>query len=333
MELLIGTILSYFVALAANLRTSAVVARREKRLIKQLERESALRNSLLSTRPLRDEVRIACASLARSRHRLGVTAQEEPLWRLLSEDEFQVDFVEWLRAGAIDEGNAVKERLLHRMETALAHTGVSSEQAVFLRSRYFDALDRTVFANPILAAWRHQLSLDYLREQVAILRRRAEEAAGVYSPEKQATTLDRYCEKALAAWDIIDLSNLPEGDIHIATQQLLLRQLYMPLRVKVEPTGQGQGDAAPARVEVRRPPHRIREAGHRLAGEAGMPDRSKPHVPVGERLAKAHRLVVLGDPGGGKSTILCWMATAYLLRYKGDAALSEFPDVETRQAV
>ena len=330
MEIVLGTILSYLISLAANLRTDAIHVRREERLREQLGREDALRKAIASSRPLREALSAACAELARNRHRLGVTPQEKPLWRLLSDEAFQVDLVEWFMAGGIEEGNAVKERLLRRMETALAHTSASPEQIAFLRSDYFDMVEKSVFAHPILAHWRYQLSLDYLREQVAVLRRRAEEAAGVYSAEKQKDALDRYSDKALAAWDIIDLSNLPEGDIHIATQKLLLRQLYMPLRIEVESTRRGEGDdAALARLEEQREARRHREAGHFFTDEPDWPDRTESRSPVGERLGVSRRLVVLGDPGGGKTTMLRWMATAYLLRHKGDDAFSQIPDTQT----
>ena len=42
---------------------------------------------------------------------------------------------------------------------------------------------------PILAAWRHQLSIDFLREQVAFLRQKAEEAAGIYSADRRQAAL------------------------------------------------------------------------------------------------------------------------------------------------
>src|SRR5207237_1079327 len=128
---------------------------------------------------------------------------------------------------------------------------------------YFEAIEKAVYAHPILAHWRHQLSLDYLREQMAVLRQRADEAVGIYSPEKQKAALERYCAKALAAWDIIDLSNLPEGDVHMASQKLLLRQLYMPLRIEVEPTNRGEGDDMTlVRLEELREARRHLEAGH-----------------------------------------------------------------------
>jgi HEAT repeat protein len=248
----------------------------------------------------------------------------------LSDEAFQADLAEWLMAGDIKEGDAAKARLMRWMEIALTSTSASAEQVAFVKSGYFDAVDKAVFAHPILAHWRHQLSLDYLREQVAVLRRQAEEAAGVYSPERQKAALDCYCGKALAAWDIIDLSNLPEGDIQMATQKLLLRALYMPLRVEIEHSKLGEDhDGVLARLEEQRESRRHCEAGHRFTAETDRLSRAKSCAPIGECLATYRRLVVLGDPGGGKTTMLRWMATAYLLRHKADDAFRQIPDVDT----
>ncbi len=325
METLLGALLAYIIGLAANERTGAILKRREARLNEELDNEEALRRALASHRSLRDELRGACVELARNRDHLGVTPQEEPLWRLLSDHIFQADLAEWLMAGGIAEGNVAKERLIRTMEGVLAQGDASPEQIDFLKTGYFEALDKVILSHPTLAHWRHQLSLDYLRQQVAVLRARADEAAGQYSPERQKSALDRYCEMALAAWDIIELGNLPEGDVDIVAQKLLLRQLYMPLRIKVEATNRAKGDdAALANIEEQREAHRQREAGHR-SSEA--PDESRN--PVGERLGVSRRLVVLGDPGGGKTTMLRWMATAYLLQHKGDPAFDQIPDTST----
>src|SRR5262249_23029598 len=154
---------------------------------------------LASSRSIRDEVRATCIELARNRTQLGVSSQEDPLWRLLSDESFQVDLTDWLMAGGIVEGTAAKDRLLRTIELALSDAGVNPEQIAYLNTNYFEAVDKAVFAHPALAHWRHQLSLDYLRDQVTVLRRCAEEAAGVFSTEKQKAALDRYCEKALTA--------------------------------------------------------------------------------------------------------------------------------------
>lgn len=52
-------------------------------------------------------------------------------------------------------------------------------------------------------------------------------------------------------------------------------------------------------------------------------------MPVGERLSQAKHLVVLGDPGAGKTTLTRWIATAYLLRLKHDEDWKELPDIKT----
>ncbi|MHB9132645.1 MAG: HEAT repeat domain-containing protein, partial [Armatimonadota bacterium] len=320
-------ILSFVISLAANASTESVHQSRERMLNEVLHDEDALRNALDSRHSLYDELRAACAELAQNRTLFHITPQEASLWQLLTDDIFQAELTGWFMAGGIEEGNAVKDQLLQTIEVALYNSGANEEQVAFLKTDYFNALERTIFSHPILANWRHQLSLDYLRNQVTTLRMYAEEAAGVYSSERQKTALDHYCEKALSAWDIIDLSNLPEGDIHMATQKLLLRQLYMPLRITVEKSNRTEdAEVALAKLEEQREARRHRAAGHLLIDEFNLPFFSESRSPVGERLNIAHRLVVLGDPGGGKTTMLRWMATAYLLRYKEDEAFNQIPD-------
>ena len=132
----------------------------------------------------------------------------------------------------------------------------------------------------------------------------------------------RYRQLALDSCDLIDLANMPP-DRELATRQLELRLLYVPLRVRVEiPAGGEEGEAALVALERRR------EAWRRpsLAAEPS------PAVPVGERLGKARQLVILGDPGAGKSTMVRWIATSYLLRLNRDPDWSHLPDVQTLPA-
>ena len=51
------------------------------------------------------------------------------------------------------------------------------------KAEYFGMLERAIFSDSTLAHWRHQLSLDYLRDQVAKILHAAEQAAGIYSPD------------------------------------------------------------------------------------------------------------------------------------------------------
>ncbi len=327
-ELLLTNLLAYLINLASGERSAAIAASRQNKIARILDENDELRHALASTRNIRDELRAACTKLARFRTRFDVPTHEEPLWLMLADDLFQQDLVEWIMAGSIEEGNEVKKRILSAMERSLIEGGASSLEVECFKTNYFDTIDKTIFSHPILANWRHQLSLNYLRGQVAILREFAEEAAGIYSIERQTNSLNCYCEKALQLWDIIDLSNLPEGDVHMATQQLLLRQLYMPLRIEVDTTERENGDdRALARLEEQREFRRRQEAGHISHEESDNKEISR--VSIGERLGNTQRLVVLGDPGSGKTTMLRWMATAYLLRYKKDPAFNQLPDTKS----
>lgn len=136
----------------------------------------------------------------------------------------------------------------------------------------------------------------------------------------------RYRELALKSYDIIDLANLPEDDRHLATRQIEIRRLYLALRVRVETTsGTEINEEVIEQIEKRRKDVHRRASTH---GSAANDDRSRG-VPIGNRLAEVKRLVILGDPGAGKTTMLRWLATAYLLRLNQDADWKGLPDVAT----
>ena len=140
----------------------------------------------------------------------------------------------------------------------------------------------------------------------------------------------RYRELLLETCDIINLANLPEQDRHLAQRQLELRRLYVPLRAWVE-TSAGEKTIETDQEEKlwdaleERP---VATLHGRPAAEKMLP-KERQRVPVGERLVQSRRLVVLGDPGAGKTTLTRWIATAYLLRLKQDPNWEALPDVQT----
>ncbi len=140
---------------------------------------------------------------------------------------------------------------------------------------------------------------------------------------------EKYRRLLLETCDIINIANLPEQDRHLAQRQLELRRLYVPLRVWVErqaaeaPGEPGEEDRLWEAVERRRAAAR---------SGASEDERSRQRLPVGERLTQARRLVVLGDPGAGKTTLTRWIATAYLLRLKNDPDWQALPDVQSLPA-
>jgi hypothetical protein len=243
-SLLLGAAIGYLVNIASGERLQAIVDRRKRKLDEAIERTYATSDALASRRTLGDDIAAVCAELARNRETLGITTTEEPLWWLLSDQAFQADLTEWFVLGGIAEGAAVEARLVETMREALAAAGADEQHTASLTTQYLDDVGRAIFARPVLSRWRHQLSLDYLRGQVAALKVMAEENAGVYSEEKREAATAAYCEKALGAWGIIDTKSLPEGDALMAAQKLLLRELYIPLRVEVEAEREGHRGAA-----------------------------------------------------------------------------------------
>ena len=177
-DILLPNLLGYLLNLAAGERSAAVAATREQKLKDVIEKDESLRKALASTHSIRDEIRAACTELARNRAELGVPVHEEPLWQLLTDDVFQADLAEWLMAGGIAEGNVVKARILQAMETALTNGGASPEQIASFKAGYFEAVEKAVYAHPVLAHWRHQLSLASQVSKCPRLRR----PAGVTRP-------------------------------------------------------------------------------------------------------------------------------------------------------
>jgi NACHT domain len=133
----------------------------------------------------------------------------------------------------------------------------------------------------------------------------------------------RYQELLLRAVNAVDIADIVDpATLSDAPGSLVapeLRRLYVPLRVKTVmaaeiPDIAGTAGTADAATAGRR--------GERAEIESRR-------VPVGERLAAVPRLVVLGEPGAGKSTLVRWLATAYLLRQRSIRDWIGLPDIAT----
>ena len=135
----------------------------------------------------------------------------------------------------------------------------------------------------------------------------------------------RYRELLLETCDIVNLGNLPE-DRRLAQRELKLRLLYIPLRVWVDAkAGKENVEMIWEKIEKRR----ARATSLRWISRIEDVGSDRKRAPVGERLAKARRLVVLGDPGSGKTTLTRWLATSLLLHLKKDPDWRNLPDVKT----
>jgi len=139
----------------------------------------------------------------------------------------------------------------------------------------------------------------------------------------------RYRDLLLDTSDIINLANMPEQDRHIAQRQLELRRLYVPLRVWVEVGISQEKDELDQTDKLWESLEQRRATSLRGPLKEELERDKRKRYPIGERLEKARRLVVLGDPGSGKTTLTRWIATAFLLRLKNDLDFKELPDVAT----
>ena len=148
----------------------------------------------------------------------------------------------------------------------------------------------------------------------------------------RAAAEQRYRELLLEACDIINLTNLPDQDREIVQrqQELRLRSLYIPLRVHIEaPATARTAAATDDHILISMEERRAAAARGLSRTRGGVPRESRLRISVGERLKEAKRLIVLGDPGAGKTTLTRWIATVYLLRLKNDQAWRDVPDVQT----
>ncbi len=131
--------------------------------------------------------------------------------------------------------------------------------------------------------------------------------------------LNKYQDATLRQCDIIQLNRLPEGDRDMAMKRLLMRQLYVPLRITLEVDNE---DAEA--LEQSRQSMRLYNAGRGGEGKS----EGETH-PVAKRLGESRRLVILGDPGAGKTTLLRWFATAFLLRLTNNPDFDQMPDIDS----
>lgn len=246
---------------------------------------------------------------------------------LLTRPAFRSDLVTWLENWDFDDSAGVRSNLISQMAAHLTSRGVPAQSSIACATEIFERLDTQFFSIPAIAHWRHHIGLRALHEKIMELRDLAREQRGEFSEADQAQALQLYMESALKACDIIDLAGLPEEDRNLALKTIVLRQLYIPLRMRIESTS--EEELSLARLdEIERRRRTANKSYHDLTGR-DVGQQGAKAVSLGERLADQRKIVLLGDPGAGKTTLLRWIATAYLLRVRKDAELNELPDVKS----
>ncbi len=272
-------------------------------------------------RSLKEQLRLVGTETARLTAKTGNTPVEKQMLMLLTDEVFQEEMAVWLTAWKPAERKQAETVLAEQMVKAIHRGGAEEMHIQEFKAGYFDRIEKVVFSDPVLANWRLTLALhaafERLEELEAIIRAEGRETrqevrgqhrdtrekveemaaqqAGLqikrFSAPQRQQAEQRYRELALESCDIMDLHNLPESDRHMATrqQELKLRRLYVPLRVRVEiPADQEPGEPGEPDLEkIER--QRDEWQRQRVEGKGRKsPDREdendKHRVPVGERL-------------------------------------------------
>ncbi len=106
---------------------------------------------ILEATSIRAELMHIGTDVGQNRSPWGITAQEEPLFQLLTDGPFQSDLADWLESCHAPQGAACREKLEESMCAALESGGAAPEQAKNFQALYFDLFEYHVFANPVLA--------------------------------------------------------------------------------------------------------------------------------------------------------------------------------------
>jgi HEAT repeat protein len=326
----ISILVSYLISLAAGVRTEAILKKQtEKRQQKLAKIEKTQQiQSFKDYHALVGEMQSLGNQLVTETKQIADLPDEaKALIDLFAERDFLHELAQWLVMWDIEEGMKAQQVLESRMSTVLEKSGANPEYIDQIKNTYFALAAQEISRNPVLANWRHQLCLNALSKEVTQILQLAKKKAGQYSLEQRQQAFDHYRNLTLESCDILDLAGLPEDDRHLATQKFILRQFYVPLRLNVEMARDAEISLEKLeQLESRREKQRLYAAG-RFGNLSQGTDLKR--VSVGERIDAAQRLVVLGDPGAGKTTLIRWLVTAYLLKMKADPDFAELPDVAT----
>lgn len=357
MEIIVGSLLSYLISLAAGMRLDAMAKKRKKKLNNALNENKEQLQRIQDVRSFKEQLKLVTPDIKQIKKEFEITENEKPLLSLFTREDFQDGLARWLSAYKPDEKKEIQKSITEKMVKALRDGGASEEKVKEFSAKYFKLVERQVFNIPALSEWRLTIMFNAVLEEmvelksvvrddgdktredikekinetqdilVKIVHKRAER----FTDEERQKALERYRELALESLNIIDLANLPESDRHVATNKLEIRHLYVPLRLTLEFDPQADpSEEEMEKVEKRREADRLRLAGWTTSDlDREKEKERRKRVSVGERLQISKKLVILGDPGAGKTTLIRWMATAYLLQLKQDVSFRELPDVAT----
>jgi len=283
-------------------------------------------------------IAVSDSVIRQTKETLKLGEQHAPLLRLFEDRNFLNDLGLWLVLGQQGDGAQAKTNLETRMIATLRGGGTKPELVTEFQKTFFALIERDLARNPTLYQWQNKALLIALRGDVKAVHEDIINIKNIvsepkhFTPEQLQQALIRYRDLTLKFCDILDLAGLPEDDHNLVRKgkDFLLRNFYMPLRMDADVTLR-LTDKALDDLEMQREQERLHSAGRTKIGR-----KTTLRVSIGERLQQkgyssetvAH-FMMLGDPGAGKTTLIRWLVTAYLLKMKQDDDFAQLPDVKT----
>jgi|GEM_PF-2890655 len=131
-------------------------------------------------------------------------------------------------------------------------------------------------------------------------------------------SIELYADLLLRSCDVLDLGALPNRYQNLDSNQLTLRNLYIPLRFSISMNSRKKTEGKIADLDS----NNATEVG-------GTGSTSQSEQCIGKILESNKRIIILGNPGSGKSTLTRWLTSALLLKKKGNLDEKSFPDFES----
>jgi len=160
-------LMAFLLSLEGSLRANAISEKRLRKLQAEANEKARLLATITNLQSLRDQLKALSTNVARFKAEVGLAPDEESLFQLLTDETFQDDLVNWLSAGSPPEEQRLQSVILDRMAKTLESSGATPNQIQRLKQQYIERIEKELFSNPVLVAWRLNLRVANLQSQLA----------------------------------------------------------------------------------------------------------------------------------------------------------------------
>ena len=250
-------------------------------ILDEIRKSGTIKDYSGGYKQFRQEVQKACEEMVQEEesfcleHPDEMTEEIRYCIALLQSERFQNLLAEWIAGVKPNERDKIKALLIREMEQGMARGGTDKELLSKLASQFFDTLDQEIKSHQDWRIWRGALQRDYLvgiSENTNVsVQKIGEDVKKIIDSQKKNNT-----DKELKAQKLLECYH----------QKLLetCKNISSPISMSLE-------DFYVSLPLVEGPPSSI-----------------KKKVSIGDLIQQTSCLVILGNSGTGKSTLLNWLA-------------------------